>query len=55
MFSLKDNRLNIICVWLCLLCGLGTTSWQRGPDTELEMGPEINDLLSGMPGYIAGK
>ena len=27
----------------------------KGSDMVLEMGPGINNLLPGMPGYIAGK
>lgn len=45
---------NVICVCLCLPCGLCATDDRARTDTELEMGPEI-DLLPGLPGYIAGK
>lgn len=42
---------------LCLtlpLCGLCATRQQREPDAELGLGPEINNLFPGTPGYTAG-
>lgn len=39
IYSLKNNHLNVVCVCLCLQCGLCATWCQREPDTELEMDP----------------
>lgn len=42
-----------LCVTLPL-CRLCTTRQQREPDAELGIGPEINNLFPGIPGYVAG-